>query len=74
MYLNCKTWFSYHYGTFSSKQLVEDARALDIHTLALTNINNTADSWDFVLKCREQESSRFWEQKSATTMYSVISS
>ncbi|MGJ1360927.1 DNA polymerase III subunit alpha [Sphingobacterium spiritivorum] len=54
MYLNCKTWFSYHYGTFSSKQLVEDARALDIHTLALTNINNTADSWDFVLKCREQ--------------------
>ena len=53
MFLNCKTWFSFHYGTFSTKALIERAVDLDVQTLALTNINSTADCWDFVLKCQQ---------------------
>lgn len=55
MFLNCKTWFSFHYGTYATKALVEHAELLGIKTLALTNINSTADCWDFVLKCREAQ-------------------
>lgn len=48
MYLNCKTYFSYRYGTFSAKQLVAAAVEAGATSLALTNINNTSDIWDFV--------------------------
>lgn len=53
MYLNCKTWFSFHYGTFAPKDLIERAQRMGITSMALTNINSTADCWDFVLKCQE---------------------
>jgi len=53
MYLNCKTFFSYRYGTFSHEELVNTAVELGVKTLALTNINNTSDIWDFVTACRE---------------------
>jgi len=53
MYLNCKTYFSYRYGTMGTKELVEMARAKRVKSLALTNINSTADAWDFVDFCRE---------------------
>lgn len=53
MFLNCKTWFSFHYGTYPTKDLVEHAQQLGVKAMALTNINSTADCWDFVLKCRE---------------------
>ncbi len=53
MFINCKTFFSFHYGTYSTKDLVEAAADLGIRQLGLTNINTTADSWNFVLKCRE---------------------
>ncbi len=53
MYLNCKTWFSYRYGTYKTKELVLDAKALGLQSLALTNINNTSDIWDFVRFCDE---------------------
>lgn len=48
MYLNCKTYFSYRYGTFSAKELVEAGQEVGATSLALTNINNTSDIWDFV--------------------------
>ncbi|AYD47370.1 DNA polymerase III subunit alpha [Arachidicoccus soli] len=51
MYLNCKTYFSYRYGTFTPKQLVEAAVEIGATSLALTNINNTSDIWDFVALC-----------------------
>ncbi|MHA4845386.1 DNA polymerase III subunit alpha [Flavitalea antarctica] len=54
MYLNCKTFFSFRYGTFSTKELVDTATALGITALALTNINSTCNSWEFVKLCREQ--------------------
>lgn len=53
MYLNCKTWFSYRYGTYKTKNLVADAHAKGLKTLALTNINTTTDIWDFVRACNE---------------------
>src|ERR1035438_5403576 len=53
MYLNCKTYFSFRYGTFSTKELVTQAASMGITQLALTNINNTCDTWDFVDFCRE---------------------
>ncbi len=54
MYINCKTYYSFRYGTFSTKELVEAAADAGVGTLALTNINNTCDAWDFVKLCREK--------------------
>lgn len=52
MYLNCKTYFSYRYGTFSAAQLVQEGSNAGATALALTNINNTTDVWPFVTYCR----------------------
>jgi len=54
MYLNCKTYFSFRYGTFSSKELVKTAVDNGVTATALTNINSTCDIWDFVKYCREE--------------------
>lgn len=51
MYLNCKTYFSFRYGSISTSQLVKAASDLGITSLAITNINNTCDVWDFVKGC-----------------------
>src|SRR5271169_6456084 len=55
MYLNCKTYFSFRYGTFSDKELVAAADVQGITSLALTNINNTCDVWEFVKSCNEKK-------------------
>ena len=55
MYLNCKTNFSFRYGTFSTEELVNHAVETGASSLALTNINNTCDAWDFVKFCNEQK-------------------
>lgn len=54
MYLNCKTYFSYRYGTIATKDLVQMALDRDLKTLGITNINCTADVWDFVDFCRKE--------------------
>lgn len=51
MYLNCKSYFSFRYGTFSTEELVKTAAELGVTSLALTNINNTCDAWSFVKFC-----------------------
>src|SRR5215212_6759363 len=51
MYINCKTYYSFRYGTFSTEQLVETAVDKGITALALTNINSTCDNWEFVRLC-----------------------
>jgi DNA polymerase-3 subunit alpha len=51
MYLNCKTNFSFLYGTFKTRELVETATAQGVTSLALTNINSTCDLWEFVKLC-----------------------
>lgn len=53
MYLNCKTYFSFKYGTFSTQELVKTAVDKGVTALALTNINSTCDAWDFVKYCRQ---------------------
>ena len=53
MYLNCKTYFSFQYGTYGTEELVKEAAALGVTSMALTNINNTCDLWDFVDFCRQ---------------------
>ena len=54
MYINCKTFFSFRYGTFGTEELVKAAAELGVQALALTNINNTCDVWDFVDFCQQQ--------------------
>ena len=53
MYLNCKTYFSWRYGTFATEELVTHAIEEGATSLALTNINSTADTWDFVDFCQQ---------------------
>src|SRR5665647_1083042 len=53
MYLNCKTYYSFRYGTISTEELVTTAVDKEISTLALTNINSTCDVWEFVKLCLE---------------------
>lgn len=55
MFITCKTWFSYRYGTFSTEKLVGAAAERGLSSLGLTNINSTADLWDFVEFCREKK-------------------
>lgn len=54
MFLNCKTYFSFRYGIYSTEELVKDAATLGHRSIALTNINNTCDIWDFVDFCQQQ--------------------
>src|SRR5215471_3915309 len=53
MYLNCKTNFSFRYGTFSCEELVKEGVVQGATSLALTNINGTPDTWDFVKRCND---------------------
>lgn len=55
MFINCKTWFSYRYGTYSTEALVDAAAEHGLTSLGLTNINSTADAWDFVDFCRKKK-------------------
>lgn len=41
MYLNCHTWHSLHYGTFSEEELCRLAVACDVRDIAVTDINNS---------------------------------
>lgn len=52
MFLNCHSWFSLRYGTLSPEQLVEAAAQWNIETLALTDINNTSATLEFVQRCQ----------------------
>lgn len=48
MFLNCHSWFSFHYGTLSIEQLLEEAQRHGVHKLVLTDINNTSGVLDFI--------------------------
>jgi DNA-directed DNA polymerase III PolC len=53
MYLNCHTYYSLRYGTFSEVALLELARDMQVTQLALTDINNTSACLNFVRKAQE---------------------
>jgi DNA-directed DNA polymerase III PolC len=52
MYLNCKTYYSLRYGTFSTEELISTAVEHGISSLALTNINSTSDAWEFLKQAK----------------------
>src|SRR6476659_3667045 len=53
MYLNCKSYYSYRYGTFSTSQLVTEGVEMGASAMALTNINSTQDTWELYSLCLE---------------------
>jgi DNA-directed DNA polymerase III PolC len=53
MFWNCHTYYSLRYGTMSPEKLVEQAKALGIEALGLTDINNSTGVLDFVRICKE---------------------
>jgi DNA-directed DNA polymerase III PolC len=53
MYLNCHSYYSLRYGTMAVETLVEQAAAMGIDALALTDINNSTGMVDFVRACRQ---------------------
>ncbi|WP_339896102.1 DNA polymerase III subunit alpha [uncultured Algibacter sp.] len=48
MYLNCHSYYSLRYGTIKPERLLAISSKNGIQTLALTDINNTSASLDFV--------------------------
>ncbi|GAB1309031.1 DNA polymerase III subunit alpha [Urechidicola sp. KH5] len=48
MLLNNHTYYSLRYGTFSEKELLKQAQALDYKKLVLTDINNTSACLNFI--------------------------
>jgi DNA-directed DNA polymerase III PolC len=52
LYLNCHSYFSFKYGTFSPEELLRLAVEKGITRLALTDINNTSGIFDFVSFCQ----------------------
>jgi error-prone DNA polymerase len=54
MYLNCHSFYSMRYGTLSVNELVEEACEKRADVLALTDINNTSATFEFVRTCQEK--------------------
>jgi len=48
MLINCHSWFSLKYGTISPEKLLEELSVKGFTNVALTDINNTSASIDFV--------------------------
>ncbi|MCT8340204.1 DNA polymerase III subunit alpha [Flavobacteriaceae bacterium TK19130] len=53
MYLNCHTYYSLRFGTFSEIALLELAAECGVKTLALTDISNTSACLNFIRKAPE---------------------
>ena len=53
MYLNCHSYYSLRYGTIPIERLIEVAKKNNVPTLALTDINNTMGTIDFVKECKD---------------------
>lgn len=53
MYLNCHSYYSLRYGTFSEIELLELAKNNAVDVLALTDINNTSACLNFIRKAKE---------------------
>lgn len=53
MYLNCHSFHSLRYGTLSLDELVSQALACDVTTLALTDIHTVTGIYDFARVCQK---------------------
>lgn len=54
MYLNCHSYHSLRYGTLSLETLIEQAKACNITSLALTDINTVTGIYDFTKACQKE--------------------
>tara|TARA_R100000935_G_scaffold9237_1_gene18980 strand:+ start:1969 stop:4959 length:2991 start_codon:yes stop_codon:yes gene_type:complete len=54
MYLNCHTYFSLRYGTFSESELLNLANENGVSQLALTDINSTSACLNFIKIAQEE--------------------
>lgn len=52
MYINCHTYYSLRFGTFSEVDLLQLAQENGISTLALTDINNTSACLNFIRQAK----------------------
>jgi DNA-directed DNA polymerase III PolC len=52
MYLNCHSYYSLRYGTLPVEVLVSEALKNEVNIMALTDINNTMGTMDFIRECR----------------------
>ena len=55
MFLNCHSYYSFKYGTISPEDLAEGASRRGITTLALTDINNTSCTVQWINECRKRD-------------------
>ncbi|GAA3517878.1 DNA polymerase III subunit alpha [Aquimarina addita] len=55
MYLNCHSYYSLRFGTFSEIDLLELAKKNNVDCLALTDINNTSACLNFIRKAKEYQ-------------------
>lgn len=53
MYLNTHSYYSLRYGTLEPERIIELAVKNEVRAMALTDINNTMGTLDFVKLCRE---------------------
>ena len=53
MYLNCHSYYSLRYGTFSETELLELALENNIDAIALTDINNTSACMNFIQQAKK---------------------
>ncbi|MBU2997959.1 DNA polymerase III subunit alpha [Cellulophaga baltica] len=53
MYLNCHSYYSLRFGTFSEVELLKMGQINGVNTLALTDINNTSACMNFVRKAKQ---------------------
>ncbi len=54
MLLNCHTYYSFHYGTFSVEDLLQEVKQKGYSTFALTDINNTSAVFNTLRIAAEQ--------------------
>ncbi|MGB3776313.1 MAG: PHP domain-containing protein [Leeuwenhoekiella sp.] len=55
MYLNCHSYYSLRYGTFSESELLQLALKNNVHYLALTDINSTSAAMQFIKQSSETD-------------------
>jgi len=52
LFLNCHSYYSLRYGTLPVETLVAEAVKNEVKVMALTDINNTMGTMDFIWECR----------------------
>ena len=55
MFLNCHTYYSLKYGTIAPEKLVALAKENGCRKIALTDINNTSCTLDFIRLCKDHD-------------------